>query len=258
MALTFGLKDCIEPIRSSKKDDLQCSSEFALVPKAICDNSNKDDVEDCLNRDNQSQGSGVCAFVVESMFAEWRMLDAAFLTSGTCQGSMAEGRFFAEDALRILPENNELIGVRIRGNDLLQALEHGLVEYYVHGNKGAYPHTFGIKYELDLLQPEGQRIKNAKLLGFTCNWKLLNADESYMILTNSAIANSVFSQVALEKSGTGRGEAESLFLYATSVCTLEDNWHQMRLRHDPRKIPLPSESLQENSDATKRTVAATV
>ena len=229
---SFALKDCIEPIRSSTNDDLQCSSEFAIVPRSICHG-------DCNDRDNsQYQGSSVCAFVAESLFAEWRMLDASFFTAGTCQASMEEGRFTAEDALRILPSNHEVVGVRIKGKDLLQALENGLVDYYLHGKQDAYPHTAGLHYELDLMQPEGQRIRGAKLLGFHCNWKPLQPDESYMVLTNSEIANSVFSKVALETSPTRRGEAESLFLYATSVCTLKDNWHQMRLHHDPEKIPL--------------------
>ena len=263
VSLSFALKDCIEPIRSSTKDDLQCRSEFALVPKAIChDNNNiNEDIDDCTNRvTSQSQGSDVCAFVAESLFAEWRMLDAAFFTAGTCQASMAAGRFTAIEAIKILPNNNEVTGVRVKGKDILQALEDGLVNYYMHGNHDAYPHTAGLQYELDILQPEGQRIQNAKLLGFHCNWKPLQLDKSYMVLTNSAIANSVFSEVALESSGTGRGEAESLFLYATSVCTLKDNWHQMRLRHDPQKIPLSPPKNQEETtlSSTQRTVTATV
>lgn len=253
----------MEPIRSSTKDDLQCDSEFALVPKAICHNNNNmnEDIDDCTSRGtSQSQGSDVCAFVTESLFAEWRMLDAAFFTAGTCQASMAEGRFTANDAIKLLPNNHEVTGVRVKGKGLLQALEDGLVNYYMHGNQDAYPHTAGLQYELDILQPKGQRIQNAKLLGFHCNWKPLQPDESYMILTNSAIANSVFSDAALERSGTGRGEAESLFLYATSVCTLKDNWHQMRLHHDPKKIPLfPPNHLEETiARNAQRTVTATV
>lgn len=231
-ATCWSMKECIDPIRASKKDELTCSSEFALVPDPICHNDETN--ADCLS----TEGSDVCGFVLDTMFAEWKMLDAAFYTSGMCKADIKEGRFTAEDALNVLPANYEVVGVRLTGRDLLLALEQQLVAYFIHGNKEAYPHTAGLKYKLDLLQPEGERIKDAKLLGFLCNWKPLKEEDTYMILTNAALANSIFSRRLLEKSPTGRGEAEVLWTYATSVCHLKDNWHQMRVKHNPKKIPL--------------------
>jgi hypothetical protein len=123
--------------------------------------------------------------------------------------------FTPQDALRVLPENNELVGVRVRGVDLLSEIEKGLVDYYIHGDKDAYPHTAGLKYKLDLEQPAGRRIQNAKLLGFGCNWKPLKENDSYMILTDSVVADSVFSGRALAKSPSGVGETEALWRFAS-------------------------------------------
>ena len=59
------------------------------------------------------EGSEACAVVVEALFSEWRMMDGAFLTSGTCQRSIEGGQFFPDDALQLLPQNEELVGVRL-------------------------------------------------------------------------------------------------------------------------------------------------
>jgi 5'-nucleotidase, C-terminal domain len=253
--LSYARKDCIEPIRASRRENgPTCSAEFALVPQTICHNTDKNSPE-C--QDRQSDGSDVCAVVIEALFAEWNMLDAAFLTSGTCHSSIQEGRLFAQDTLRVLPDNLELVGIQIRGSALKGALERGLVDYYVRGKMDVFPHTAGLKYELDLLQPEGQRIQNLKLLGFTCNWKPFEESATYNILTDSNLARTVFAGDTLSISGTGRGCAESFFLYATSVCTVRDNWHQMRLKHQPTKIPLDTDGLITVVGAMKTTLSAT-
>jgi hypothetical protein len=246
-AFCLAMKECIDPIRTRRTDELTCSAEFSLVPKNICHYDDPLD-DDCRDRPRIHKGSDVCAFVVESLFAEWKMLDGAFLLSGSCHASIAEGRFYPQDALRVLPENNELVGVRVRGVDLLSEIEKGLVDYYIHGDKDAYPHTAGLKYKLDLEQPAGRRIQNAKLLGFGCNWKPLKENDSYMILTDSVVADSVFSGRALAKSPSGVGETEALWRFASNVCFLKDNWHKMRLHHKPQKIPL--ESLEQESKPT--------
>lgn len=118
----------------------------------------------------------------------------------------------------------------------------------------------GLKYTLDLLQPKGQRIQKAKLLGFYCDWKPLNENESYMIMTNNNIANTLFSSVPKHnKTPSKRGETEALFFYAISVCNVKSNWHRMRLHHDPKQIPLPSDMILDSSTTcSERTTSATV
>jgi len=157
LVLAEALKECMEPIRSSTRDAWTCNAEFgAMVPETIVHNqhgSQKDNNQDCPSHDtsdpaakddtSSGEGSEVCAFVSEAMFAEWRMLDGALWTSGSCKADIRAGNFTAQDAWNVFPENHELIGVRIQGRDLLQVIEDGLVQYYIHGNKDAYPHTAG-------------------------------------------------------------------------------------------------------------------
>ncbi|CAB9513283.1 Bifunctional UDP-sugar hydrolase 5'-nucleotidase periplasmic [Seminavis robusta] len=265
---SYSMKDCIEPLRMDRqqsKGPTHCSIDTAWAPQPICHNKPEDE-EDCPPTDN---GSNVCAYVIESLYADWRMLDGAFLTSGTCQASIRQGEFTSQDALRVLPANHELVAIRVTGRALKRALEQGLVDYYVHGNLDAYPHTAGLYYELDLLQPPGQRIQNLKLLGFSCNWKSFdnNDNDSILLLTDAHIADShLFQGNVLATSKTGRGSAESFFLHATSVCTLKDNWHRMRLRHEPPTNMIPLDGLNQQRQqqnvqvdgGTKPTLAATI
>lgn len=139
------------------------------------------------------------------------------------------------------------------GRDLITVLENQLVTYYVHGNKEAYPHKAGLKFKLDLLQPQGQRIQNIKLLGNTCHWKPFKENESYFVITNSIIADFFFARKALEVKPTGRGETEMFWSHTSSVCFLNDNWHQLRLEHQPTKIPLDPLREVEAESSTKAT-----
>jgi 5'-nucleotidase, C-terminal domain len=242
-------KDCITPIRASRRENRPtCPADFALVPKTICHNSDRTSPE-CQRQSSEEEGSHVCAMVVEALFAEWNMMDGAFLTSGTCHASIQEGRFSAQDALRVLPDNYELVGIQIRGSTLLRVMEKGLEDYYSHGKWDAYPHTAGFKYELDLEKGQQQRIQNLQVMGYMCNWKPFDENATYMILTDSNLASTVFdTSDILSISGTGRGCAESFFLYATSVCIVEDNWHQMRLKHHHQpaaEISLDTDGLEQ-------------
>lgn len=78
-SVAMALKECTEPTRFSSMDQLTCTSDFALVPEEICHNANKD----CRHQQKE-EGSDVCAVVVEALFADWRMMDGAFLLSGAC------------------------------------------------------------------------------------------------------------------------------------------------------------------------------
>lgn len=225
-----AMKDCIEPLRVSNKDSgtLTCSPEFALVPEKICDNDNDTTDPDC-RATNAREGSQSCAVVAEALFAEWRMMDGALLASGSCRAGIDEGRFFHENALEVFPDNDELVAVHVLGKELRRALERGLVGYYVHGHEDAYPHTAGLRFALDLSKPEGQRVQDLERLGYMCNWKPMEEDREYMILTLAGLAKSLFPTA--HTTNAKRRVADAFFLYATSVCTIRNNWHQMRLHH---------------------------
>ena len=255
IATTLGLKDCIEPIRVSKDEKLACGPEAAFVPTKICHNS------DSQCKGQQMEGSDACAVVVEALFAEWRMMDAALLLSGTCQHSIEQGHFSSDDALRVLPQNDELVGVRVSGAELVKVLEEKLVDYYLYQNTTSYPHTAGLRYQFNITGLAGHRVENVELLGFRCDWKPLQGSASYIILTDTSHARNIFPN-SVKVSGAKRGIAESFFLYATSVCSLKNNWHQMRVRNFPNvafplPLSLPSNPPTQMPQSKTRTISAT-
>ena len=100
LAITSGLKDCMEQFVSLQRI-ITCSFDSAFVPQKICHNTD----EGCQRA--QLEGSEACAVVVEALFAEWRMMDGAFLTSGTCQRSIESGQFCADGALQLVTSTTE-------------------------------------------------------------------------------------------------------------------------------------------------------
>jgi len=79
------------------------------------------------------------------------------------------GRITLQDAMRVLPFGNEIVKIHIKGSDLRSALQ-GI---------GAQSHIAGLRYEVNLCAPDGEKISNIQL----SNGNELSDDEMYTVAT---------------------------------------------------------------------------
>ena len=232
-----SLKACVQPVRLRLWDP---PCDEAEVPNTIpyqktffetetkSSMRNYDTCENTVLISETSMKGDVASLVADAIFADMEVFDVVLLNNGmVAPRDIPSGVFRPEDTLNFLPHNNELVSVRLKGKDLLYALEQG-IHRALKGNHGAVPKTAGIRYTLDYSLPRGQRIFDVEVLGHFCRWQPLRPDKFYTILTNSYLANGGDGYTMLTTSSTftrlNVSEADSFWFHTQATCNLEYPW----------------------------------
>lgn len=88
---------------------------------------------------------------------------AAIVNGGSLRAGISKGEISMRQIYATLPFNNYLVAVKMSGQLLLQALEHGVSG--VERGEGRFPQISGMTFVFDRRQPPGQRIVAATLGG---------------------------------------------------------------------------------------------
>lgn len=107
--------------------------------------------------------------------------DIAFTNGGGIRASISAGDMTFGDIITSFPFTNTLAVIEVTGEELTQALEHG-VDLYPE-QAGHFPHVSGMSYKFDAGKPVGERIVEVLVDG-----KPLEADKTYKLVTNDFMA----------------------------------------------------------------------
>lgn len=251
-----ALKACFQPVRLRSWDPV---CDEAQVPATFHQDQGggddkyssnaimNDDEEICANNNNESTttttallrtndqdseeaaaSKDVCSFVADAIFADIPVFDVVLLNNGMCNSEIRKGVFKADDVLKLLPYNNELVGLRIKGKDMVYAIEQG-IDGALKGNIGAAPKTAGIRYDVDYTQDRWKRVSNVEVMSHFCTWEPLSEKRKYTVLTNTYLARggdgySILTLNNQRTIPTGVSEADSFWLHAQSTCVLATPW----------------------------------
>lgn len=137
--------------------------------------------------------------VADAMLAATPSADLALMNGGGIRAGLPEGPVTLGDVLTVLPFGNTLATARLRGADLLAALEHGLSR----GGTGAFPQIAGLAVEFAPQAPAGQRLIAARITRgpqagpidpggtyvLVTNNFLRNGGDAYVMLRDRALAS---------------------------------------------------------------------
>jgi 2',3'-cyclic-nucleotide 2'-phosphodiesterase (5'-nucleotidase family) len=107
--------------------------------------------------------------------------DIALTNGGGIRASISEGEITRGDIITVLPFGNYVVKLEITGEEIKEAMEHGLSQY--PALEGLFPHIAGMKVQFDSSQPAGERV-----VDITINGEALDEDEVYSIATNDFLA----------------------------------------------------------------------
>lgn len=107
--------------------------------------------------------------------------DIAFTNGGGIRASITAGDITLGDVMKAFPFTNFLSVIEVTGDEVVDALEHGVESY--PGTAGKFPHVAGMKYEFDPSKPAGKRILKV-LLGENP----IELDKNYKLVTNDFVA----------------------------------------------------------------------
>jgi len=108
--------------------------------------------------------------------------DAALINSGAIRTSIRKGDIRAKDIYSVVPFDNYIVAIRVKGARIREALEHGYSA--VEKGVGGFPQVSGILLKYDLSMTPGSRITEIRVKG-----RPLDPDEEYTVATIDFIAS---------------------------------------------------------------------
>ncbi len=118
--------------------------------------------------------------IADAMLAE-SGADVALTNGGGIRASIPAGDVTVGQVITVLPFGNYIQTKRVKGSDLLAALELGVGAY--PESLGGFPHVAGMKFTFDESKPQGQRVQSVAVGG-----KPLDHNATYLLATNDFMA----------------------------------------------------------------------
>ncbi len=107
--------------------------------------------------------------------------DAAVTNGGGIRASIAAGDITVEDIYTVLPFDNTILALELTGQQLLEALEHGVRQY--PEASGGFLQVSDIEFTIDADAEPGQRVTNVYVAGAP-----LDTGKTYTVATNDFLA----------------------------------------------------------------------
>ena len=107
--------------------------------------------------------------------------DVALTNGGGIRASIPKGEVTLGGVMNAFPFTNFLSVIEVTGQDILDALEHGVDSY--PGTAGKFPHVAGMKYVFNPDKAAGERVVDVKIGG-----KDLDKAAKYELVTNDFVA----------------------------------------------------------------------
>lgn len=144
----------------------------------------------CSAEQTRDHGSQITPIVAKAFLQATRTADVAIQNAGGVRTDIAQGDLTIGDAQNLLPFGNVLLELTMRGSEIKQVLEDA-IDYSVAegGTSGGFPYASGLRWEVDMSRPYGQRVRNLEINSRLENeWALIKQNEEYKVVTNNYIA----------------------------------------------------------------------
>ncbi|XP_061098371.1 snake venom 5'-nucleotidase-like [Conger conger] len=146
---------------------------------------------------------------------QWNHVSACILNSGSIRAPLDErsrnGSITMADLISVLPFGGTYDLVQLKGSTLRNAFEHSVKR---HGSgTGEFLQVSGIRVELDLSKPPGERVASLSLLCTQCRvprYEPLDADKTYKLVLPSYLADGGdgYSMISDEKLKHDSGDLD--------------------------------------------------
>ncbi len=107
--------------------------------------------------------------------------DAAILNGGGIRAGIHKGTIRVKDIYSVLPFDNYVVAVRLTGEQIRKALEHGVSA--VDSGSGAFPQVSGISFSYSRTALKGKRVREVRVAG-----KPVDPGREYIVATNDFLA----------------------------------------------------------------------
>jgi 5'-nucleotidase len=141
------------------------------------------------------QGSDTAQLVAEAFLQASLRAQIAIQNAGGVRVAIPQGDISFEAAYKVLPFSNWLVEMDMTGTEIAAVLEDAVSNHMdpvggVLGSNGSHPYAAGLRWDLDLSKPRGQRVANLEVRDKTSGqWRPLETGRRYVVVTNDFIAS---------------------------------------------------------------------
>ena len=142
-----------------------------------------------------AQGSDTAQVVADAFLQAARRAQIAIQNAGGVRVDVPQGDISYDTAYKVLPFSNSLIEMEMTGAEIVAVLEEAVSNHTdpvsgVLGSDGSHPYAAGLRWDLDLSRPRGQRFANLEVRDRKSGqWGALEAGQRYVVVTNDFIAS---------------------------------------------------------------------
>lgn len=144
----------------------------------------------CDVSETARNGSDISNLVALAFKEQSLESDMAIQNAGGVRIDIAAGDITIGNAYTLLPFANTLVNLTMTGQEILDVLEES-INYALSpdGSTGAYPYASGLRWNLDLSKPFGQRFSSVEVkLKNDLSWTPIQPQQTYTVVTNSFVA----------------------------------------------------------------------
>lgn len=172
---SINIEDDQEIINLKKEIEEQNKEEYSKVVSSTIYflNGEKTDVR---TRET-NLGDLIADAILASVEADLVLINSKGINASIDRGLITKG-----DVLNVLPSKDKVVVKKIKGVDLLKAIEHSLSRF--PDAEGIFPQVGGIKIIFDI-----DNIAQNKVLKVLINHKLLDKEKYYLVATNDFLAD---------------------------------------------------------------------
>ena len=148
-------------------------------------------VAGCERANTLAQGSDAAQAVAEGFLAASKRASIALQNSGGVRIAVPAGTISMNTAISMLPFTNVLVEMDLTGAELLATLEDAVSNHLdKKSSDGSHPYAAGLRWNLDMSKPMGQRFSNLQVRDRTSGqYRPLDPAARYIVVTNDFIAS---------------------------------------------------------------------
>lgn len=168
----------------------------------------------CDVEDTAVNGGDIQQLVTEAFHVRAFESDFALQNAGGVRVDIPAGDVSIADVFELLPFANTIVNLEMTGVEVEAVLEEAITfAIDPDGSTGAYPYAAGLRWDVDLTAPEGERISNLEF-DEDGEWVPFDNTATYTVATNSFIASGQDGYITFgEVTDDGRSE-DTLIDYA--------------------------------------------
>lgn len=149
-------------------------------------------VAGCAAANTLARGSDAAQVVAEAFLYAAKRADFALQNAGGVRIAVGAGKLSMNTAFALLPFANVLYELELTGAEVVAALEDA-VDHHLSGGangSGAHPYAAGLRWDLDMSRPKGQRFANVQRRDRQSGeWSALDPARRYVLVTSDFLAD---------------------------------------------------------------------